>query len=78
MDTYCTICGAKEEEEWSGYYLRESGEKKYNKVCSNKPCEHSGHNYIRISETSPSMFKSYSSMDECSRCGRKVKDRLLD
>lgn len=72
MICYCETCGDKCVEEWTGWFSSETGNKVYRMICSNNPCEHSGH-VERIIRGQ--WYVLWMSLLKCQRCGR---ERALD
>lgn len=61
---YCTYCGKEKEEQFSGYFDEDTGEKKMISVCVNlkcvSGCGRAGHD-----------FRGFFFSNKCRRCGEE-------
>ncbi len=70
--SFCNECGSEKKLEWTGKYSEQDGSKVMIEICSKNPCEHNGHNYIRIQHESffRALLASFLGRElKCHRCG---------
>ena len=68
---YCTRCGAKLVEEWTGTFEERTGQKHMRMICSVDPCGHSGCENAKVKDLTLWEKLSLASVYECKRCGKR-------
>lgn len=66
--SFCTECGARKKQEWTGRFDAVTGEKSLREVCSAQPCTHNSHDWKLLGNGG--FWKRLFSPDlRCARCG---------